>query len=191
MRWKYILILSVILMLTNNLQAQVKYEREYRIKEYDAPPLAQSFIDSVFSESRVRWYAEISNEGKSVEAKLSYNRTRYSIEFDLQGNILDIEFEIKAEEIPETVHENIERNLKEIFDRYRITRIQEQVLASRTGYYLFLKNTDTDGITINYEITIRGRENRKTRWYEFLFDQKGHIKSKIPIVFRNTDILEF
>jgi hypothetical protein len=191
MRWKYILILSVFLMLTNNMQAQVKYEREYLIKEYDAPPLAQSFIDSVFSESRVRWYAEISNEGKSVEAKLSYNRTRYSIKFDLQGNILDVEFEIKAEEIPETVRENIERNLKEIFDRYRITRIQEQVLASRTGSYLLLKNGDTDGITINYEITIRGRENRKTRWYEFLFDQKGHIKSKIPVVFRNTDNLEF
>lgn len=191
MQWKYILILSVCLMLTNNLQAQVKYEREYRIKEYNAPPLAQSFIDSVFSESRVRWYAEISNEGKTIEAKLKSNGIRYSIEFDLQGNILDIEFEINAKEIPETVLENIDRNLKEIFDRYRITRIQEQVLASRTGYYLFLKNGNTDGITINYEITIRGRENRKTRWYEFLFDQKGQFKSKIPVVFRNTDNLEF
>jgi uncharacterized protein YxjI len=191
MRCKYILTLSAYLILTSSLYAQVKYEREYRIKEHDVPKLAQSFIDSVFSESQVRWYAEISHEGKTIEAKVRRNHTRYSIEFDLEGNILDVEFEIRMDDLPDSTLINIENNLESIFDRFRITRIQEQVLASRTGYYLFLKNGATDGIAINYEITIRGRENRKTRWYEFLFDNEGHILSRIPIVFRNSDILEF
>lgn len=192
MNLKNLILISALVVISLCVQSQVKYEREFRIKEHEVPPLAISFIDSVFSESRVRWYAEISHEGKSIEAKVNHNRKRYSIEFDLQGAIIDVEIEIKEQEIPETVIENMNHNLRENFDRYRIMRIQEQMIAPRKGHYQFLKNGLIDGITtMNYEMTIKGTKNRKTAWFEFLFDNEGQIISKMPVVFRNTDILEF
>ena len=192
MSLKNVILISALVATSLYVQSQVKYEREFRIKEHEAPPLAISFVDSVFSESRVRWYAEISHEGKSIEAKVNHNRKMYSIEFDLQGAIIDVEIEIKEQEIPEAVLQNIKHNLRENFDRYRIARIQEQLIAPRYGHYQFLKNGLIDGITtMNFEMTIKGTKNRKTGWFEFLFDNEGQIISKMPVVFRNTDNLEF
>ncbi len=189
---KKIFSISVLLAFSFYLYGQVKHEREFRIKEHQAPALAISFIHSVFSGNKVRWYAEVSNEGKTIEAKLNHNGRSYSIEFDLEGNILEVEFEIKMDEIPESTQTIIENKLKGEFDRYRISRIQEQRIGSREGQYWFLNNGDEAKIEEkNFEITIRGTKNRKTGWFEFLFSNDGQIISKVPVVFRNIDILEF
>jgi hypothetical protein len=172
--------------------AQVKFEREYRIKPEEVPAAALEFIDPIFENTRIRWYLEISREGRSIEAKFNHNRTRYSIEFDESGNLLDVEFEIKEEAIPLKTKEKISGFLDNRFSRYRIMRIQQQWKGPDAEIKeLLAGKRDPEDYPAKYEIKVRGREGKKTNWYEYLFSGEGEMISEIPVIFRNSDNLDY
>ena len=190
-RWSIFTCLLLTL-LSVSLTAQVKFEREYRIKPVDVPKTAVSFVDSAFRDIPVRWYMETSSEGKSIEAKLMRNRTLYSIEFDESGNLEDVEFEISAGDLPEKTLDAIRKWLGNRFSSYRMMKIQQQWTGSRYELFGILTGKmDPDEYPARYEIMVRGRISGKTVWYEYLFSDSGEMLSEIPVVFKNTDNLVY
>lgn len=194
MKNKVFFSLLLILLSGNFLCAQQKFEKEYRLKTSAVPELARQFVDSLGFDRRVKWYMEISELGKTVEAKSRLKRRHYSVEFDSAGRFLDIEIEISFEEIPQDIKEVIAKKLKEQFDTYRIIKVQEQLTGTKENvrsYLIDSKSVPLDKLVTKYEILVKGSKNRVVNEYEIIFSKKGIIEKKSEIIFRNTDNLEY
>ncbi|TSE11343.1 hypothetical protein [Aquimarina algiphila] len=172
--------------------AQTKYEREYRIQPDIVPPKALSFIDSCFFKNTIRWYAEESQDGKTIEAKTKKNRARFSIEFDTLGNPIDIEKTIHFKTLPKEIKTNITHSLDSVFTKYTIVKTQIQWKADRqTLLSLMQEKASKDSYTTLYEIVIKGKREKNYHLYEVLIDPKGTIIKFLEIVQRNSDNIQF
>ena len=185
-------LLFIVICLGGNAHAQEKFEKEYRLKTEEVPLRARQFVDSLDFDRRVKWYMEISQLGKTVEAKSRYNRQRYSVEFDTTGRLLDVEIEINFYAIPEDLQETIARNLNAEFGRFRILKIQQQLTGSRKNLLTYLKDRkDKTGLTTRYEAILKGSKNGERNKFEYIFSEQGEIEKRATLVFRNTDNLEY
>jgi len=82
--------------------AQNKYEREYRIRKVQFPERALGYIQEKLTDAkRIRFYKETDSTKVSYEAKFKKDRLWYSIEFNKEGGLEDIEILIKSIDIPE------------------------------------------------------------------------------------------
>ena len=82
----------LVWMLPFNAMAQNKYEREHRILKSQFPEKALGLItDKLVGAKRVRFYKEIDSAKISYEAKFKKDKLRYSVEFDTEGTLEDIE----------------------------------------------------------------------------------------------------
>ena len=157
--------------------AQNKYEREYRIRKVQFPENALAFIETKLEDARhVRFYKETDSSKISYEAKFKKDRLHYSIEFDEDGKLEDVEIRIKEIDIPRETFEKITSYLEEEFITYRIRKIQQQypLLDNNT------KKTLDDAFqnlllpSLNYELIIAGKTEKKYNQYEVLFDAAGN-----------------
>lgn len=172
--------------------AQQKFEKEYRLKTAEVPLLARQFVDSLDFDRRVKWYMEISQDGKSVEAKSKRNGQRHSIEFDSTGILQDVEIEVRFGTIPEKLRETITQNLDVELDRFRITKTQEQLTGARKDLLTYLKGgSDETGLTTRYEAIVRGTKDGERNEFEYTFSLSGEIEKSSKVVFRNTDNLVY
>lgn len=168
--------------------AQLKYEREYRVKDEEVPVVARSFIDSSFLGKSVKWYKEISLESASFEAKSG----DYSIEFDTLGKIEDVEILLKWEAVGEGARTRIEQDLENTFTRVRVQKVQLQWTGSREALLALVRDKDTGlPYETRYELVVKGRQGRATSLYEVLFDEKGRRLGMSEIIPRNTDNLDY
>jgi len=87
--------------------SQIKFEKEYRIKEDQVPKQAAMFIKKAFDNIKVKWYKEESHEGKTIEAKTVVDGIKHSMEFDTLGTTLDVERTVKLSSLSSTLQENI------------------------------------------------------------------------------------
>lgn len=179
-------------LLTCSLFAQQKYEREYRVKPEEVPGAARDFLNSCSFSAKVKWYGEESLEGHSVEAKLKEENVKYSIEFDTLGNLQDVEIDIAWQEIEQRTQENILANLNQEFEKHRLIKIQLQWTGSEEALLELIRTGKTDkAFNRKYEIVLKGKKDKKSAWYEFLFSEDGSIERKAIIIFRNTDNLDY
>jgi hypothetical protein len=156
--------------------AQVKTERETRVSRRNVPEQAREFINETFEGfKRVRWYFEESNEGNSYEAKFRWQRKQYSVKFDTTGKLVDIEWIIAFEEIPETAKENIMGYLNQNFTSFRILKIQKQLLGDEDDLEDFIDEDEYDDVTINYEFEIQGKTPDENKLWEILFSSEGEV----------------
>lgn len=175
-----------------SMLAQTKFEREYRLKAEEVHTKAVQFIDSCGFTSRIKWYAEESQDGKSVEAKLKQNGIRYSIEFDTLGNLQDAEIDISRNKIPPATLRSIHKELNAIFVRHKLKRIQRQWTGSRKAVLEMIQKGKTPlNVTTKYEIIVKGKGENGVRMYEILFDESGSMEKKLIIEFNNTDNLDY
>jgi hypothetical protein len=182
----------IIICLGDNAFAQQKFEKEYRLKTDEVPLLARQFVDSLDFDRRVKWYMEISQLGKTVEAKSKHNRQRYSVEFDTTGKLLDVEIEVRFGDLPESVQETITRNLEAEFDRFRIRKTQQQLTGPPRNLLTYLKaRTHQMSLTTRYELILRGSKNGERHEYEYTFSDQGDIEKRATVIFRNTDNLVY
>lgn len=171
---------------------QNKYEREYDLKRENVPVLATNFIDSCCPKHKVNWYGEESLQGKSIEAKINYKASLFSIEFDTSGRIQDIEKLIQIHEIPENTILIIKKQLDSIFRKHRIKKVQLQWLGTNQAVCeLLQKNRSELQHTVNYEIVLQGAKQKSTKMYELLFNVDGGLVRVLEIVQRNTDNLDY
>lgn len=182
-------ILPLILICNASLSfAQVKWEREYRIQRGSVPAKAVLFIDSANLESRVKWYAEESHEGKTFEAKFKFGNKKHSVEFSESGDVLDIEVERRRSEVPESWVTAFDKALAGHFTKVRIVKVQAQYSDELMDY---LHGKIATPSKVKYEVVLRGYKGRDFKFYEATVDSTHNLISLKEIVTRNTDNLEF
>lgn len=176
----YPIILSLLFMGT--CIAQNKYEREYRIRKDQFPVVAKDLLHQYTKDAkRLKFYKETDSAKVSYEAKFKKDRLWYSIEFDTEGNLEDIEITIQPLDIPSETLANITSYFENNFIKHRIKKIQQQYVVEDT---VALKETLRNAFqnlllpSLNYEIIAACKENKAYLQYEILFDAEGNFKNK-------------
>ena len=190
--YKTAVILISLFISSINVTGQKKYEREYDLKKENVPGMAITFMDSCCPNSKVKWYGEESLTGKTIEAKINYKGSLYSIEFDTSGHIQDVEKKTGIDDIPKNARSAIVNKIDSIFSKHKIEKVQVQWVGYNQALYeLIEKRNSTLPYTTNYEIVVKGRKGKSTKMYEVLFSMDGSILSVSEIVQRNTDNLDY
>ncbi len=174
---KYSSLLLLVFMINAGM-AQDKYEREFRIRKSQFPEKAFTFLNAYLKDAkRIRFYKELDSAKTSYEAKFKKDRLFYSIEFDEQGVLEDVEILISEVDIPNSSFQVIEDYLKSNFKKFRIRKIQQQYPLSafetveNTLKIAFQNLIDPN---INYELIVAGKKDRDFKDYEILFDSEGN-----------------
>lgn len=170
--------------------SQEKFEREYKIKHNDVPASAKNFIQQL-SPKKTIWFKEESQIGITIEAKFKWKKQRFSIEFDTLGNVLDVEFIIKEENIPTNTRKKITRSFNEQFSKWKIEKIQTQFLGTPNQLLNAIQKDDTKGIVMRYEIIVCGKTTNIARRFEHTFNTEGETISIAEIIEDNADHLEY
>jgi hypothetical protein len=182
----------ILLLFPLVLKAQHKYEREYRIKSEIIPQSAQEFIDSIDSDSKIKWYKEISLNDITIEAKFKHDKKKFSIEFDTLGILQDVEFVIKKRAINSAVYHKIEQKLDSLYQKWKFQKIQTHFEGKNKDMITSInKNQPTDSIKILYEIVLKGKALGNTQLYEITFDVQGEIQDVLQIIQDKADHLEY
>lgn len=172
------------LLLTTTIFGQTKNEREYRIKKKQFPEKALKEMETELPEaSRTKYYIEIDNDAISYEAKLKLNGKLYSVEFNANGDLEDIEILIEKNEVPQETLRSIESYFDSYFKKHRIIKIQRQYLARIFKNETF-RFADQDKITddVRYEIVVAGRKEEGFEHYEMRFAANGAFIDKRKFV---------
>jgi hypothetical protein len=159
--------------------AQHKYERESRIKVEECPNNSYEMIQEYLEDAkRVRFYQETDSIKKSFEAKFKKGRLHYSVEFNQNGVLEDVEFQIKERDIPNDTWESILHYLDENHTKYRIKKMQQQYpVVEDQSMEQTLHNAFQNLILseVNYELVFAAKENKAYQEYEALFDSEGKL----------------
>jgi len=159
-----------------------KQEQEFRIDKSELPKIILTNLSDYLKESkRVRYYKELDGNKSSYEVKFKRNRLLYSVEFDQEGKLEDVEFVINPVDIPETTLKAIHKYLSSNYKKYRIKKIQQQhpnidgdsndVLKSA------FQNLQTS--SIRYELIISASKSKAYNEYEVTFNNEGvHVSTR-------------
>lgn len=159
--------------------SQYKYEREHRILKSQFPALAIANItENVTDFKRIKYYKETDSTKISYEAKLKKDKLWYSIEFNEEGTLEDIEILIKPTDIPNDTYAKILDYLNNTFTKYKIKRLQQQYPSNNEVVEDIFKNAFQNLMlpSNNYEIVVVGKKEKGYLDYEILFDADGNFK---------------
>jgi hypothetical protein len=171
--------------------SQEKTEKESRVKSGEVPEAAREWLKDAFEKVRKpKWYVELSQVGKSYEAKFRFQGNFYSVEFDSVGNIQDVEIEIGQAEVSEEVWYQIQSYFDSQFELVKVAKIQQQFTGSKSDLEDFFDEEELEGITVRYEIIFEGKKGLWELW-EALFDESGKFISKLKVQIRLNDNLIF
>ena len=172
---------------------QQKFEKEYRIKNEDVPVTANNFIQKIANKKRLKWVAEESQDGKTIEAKFYKNGTKYSVEFDIKGELIDIEILASISNLPASEKALIEKVLSEEFVKFRIRKIQKQFKNITLDQIesLFNSEDNKDYDTYNFEIVVKGKSKEGFALYELLISKSGELLKKLKFGLPNSLNLQF
>ncbi|MGB5170066.1 MAG: hypothetical protein WBN69_01405 [Eudoraea sp.] len=158
-------------------QAQNKYEREHRIKKCQFHSNAHAFLEEKLKDARrIRFYKETDSTKVSFEAKFKKDKLQYSVEFDKEGNLEDIEILINEVDIPEDTWSTISYYFQEEFEKYKVKRIQQQYVAiEQESVDVTLNNAFQNLLlpSVNYEIMVAGKTKSIYEDFEILFSADG------------------
>ena len=186
---KYIAAFFFFFVLMNPMFSQVKFEKEYRLKENEVSKKAVAYTSMFGFKKDVKWYGEESQDGKSIEAKGKVNKHTYSVEFTTDGNLIDIEKRIAFKELDKNEQILINNLLCTSFIKFSIKKVQLQ--------FTDIDKNDINKLTAglitnyNYEIVVKGKKKSTYHLYEFLISKKGKILKELKFSSVNTDNLEF
>jgi len=192
---KHLLLLFIYILPIFALAQDNKIEKEDRIKLEEMPESVSLFLKENLPENikKVRYYYETDGQKKSYEAKFKYERYNFSVEFNKDGNLEDVEITAKKNELIKLVYGNIEAHLEQNHERYRIEKIQAQYLSkdgdAKNTFYrsLNFRKLQPD----NYELIVATKEKGKLEKFEILFDEMGIFKEQRKIIRNSYDYLLF
>jgi hypothetical protein len=171
--------------------SQEKIEKESGIKADQVPKPAIEWLEDAFENiKKPKWYLEISQQGKSFEAKFQFKDHHYSVEFDSLGNVQDVEIEIKESEISPEVWQNIQGYFDAEFDQVKVEKIQRQLSGPDAALEDYFDEEENQGIVIRYELVFQGKKEIWELW-EGLFEENGRFISKLKVQIRANDNLIF
>ena len=174
-KFKGVFILMLFLGITGF--AQVKSEREFRIKKAEFPIAslenAEPHLEGV---RKLRFYKEIDAGKVSYEIKFKKGRLHYSVEFSDSGELEDIEVRIKPVDIPEESWKAIEGHLSGSFLKHKVRKIQQQYRrASFPSDSVTFRNAYQNLLLpeIRYELMVYTKTADGYRDYEITYDARG------------------
>ncbi len=186
------LIVLLLLSQSESVFSQEKFERESRMSRDQVPTGALSFMDSLHFQPKIRWYLEEGLTQNSVEAKFKWDKARYSVEFNMGGQIEDIEVEIGWEDLSDALRDSILLLLRRDCSRFKVEKIQKQLSGSRDALWNFLNGRRLGlSLVTRYECVVRCRGEQGLHLYEYLFDEGGSFLHRSKIVFRKSSHLEY
>tara|TARA_B100001146_G_C16176791_1_gene432730 strand:- start:583 stop:1176 length:594 start_codon:yes stop_codon:yes gene_type:complete len=158
---------------------QHKYEWEHRIRKAQFPDEALQLISEKLQDAkRVKFYKETDSTKVSYEAKFKKDRLHYSIEFDENGVLEDVEILIKPVDIPDDSYTKMTKYLGNSFKKYRIRRMQQHYSVGKEGVEKTLRNAFQNLMlpSIKYELIVAGRKDDGYEQFEILFDAEGNVE---------------
>ena len=189
------LLLSISIIISSFAFAQdKKIEREEDIKKSQLPVKAQEYLNVNIPENsrKIRLYYETDGEEESFEAKFKFKKNRYSVEFNEQGSLEDIEVLIEKDKLEKELRKKIETYLDERNDRFKIEKIQAQYLSGGANTRELLPGgINKDLIPDNYELIVATKNDGKLKKFEMLFDEDGNFKNEREILRNSYDYLIF
>ncbi len=189
---KIIIAIVAIMHLTLSVHGQQKLEREYDLHVDSVPYLALEFINTAQLKTKINWYYEENLKGNSIEAKFYYQDHKYSVEFDTVGRLQDIEIESLDRELDAALMDRLHINLSKQFKKYVIHKIQKQYSGTIPSLAHFLSSYPSMlGLQLKYEVIIKGKQVKRMKLYEVLFDHDGNVETIDEIILRNSDYLEY
>lgn len=156
--------------------AQEKQEKEYRIGKSEVPNNVLVVLKSYLNDAkRLRFYKELDGEKSSFEVKFKKGRIFYSVEFDKNGTLEDVEFIIGKNDIPDDSFNAILKYLDLKHGKHRIKKIQQQYLNLDGNPEGLLKKAFQNLLLpqINYELVIGTKDSDGYSEYEITFNAKG------------------
>ncbi|NNC62379.1 MAG: hypothetical protein HKO11_08570 [Eudoraea sp.] len=172
-----ILILALSFLCCSPTFAQAKYEREFRIRKSQFPQNALEQIeDQIKDARRLRFYKEIDSATISFEAKFKKDRLHYSVEFNSEGELEDIEVLIKEVDIPTDVFASVSDYLKGNCLNFKIRRLQQQYpVTEKQKMGKVIRDAFQNLILpyINYEMVVFCKTAAGREEYEYLFNSEG------------------
>lgn len=132
-----------------------------RIKEASVPEIDLSFVDSLNFNKKVGWYRENTNNKTSIEANSRKNGKKYSIEFNRDDTLEDVEVEIDWDDITNHVRTKISGYQDHESTKYSIDKVQVQHLSTSRIIWSYLQeDLLLDGLTFNYGMVISTKEKK-------------------------------
>ncbi len=166
--------------------SQVKNEKEERISISEFPKVTQSYFNNFSKKVKLlKFYRETDGKKQSFEAKFKIKKLHYSIEFDTNGKLEDIEILIRQKHIPESIFSNIFNYFDTSFKNSRLLKIQKQYInhteTSDKEFIQQIVSYPNDRYT-HFEIIaeIKTKETRELR--EFTFDKHGKFESSRKVI---------
>lgn len=176
---KFNLLTLLLILATQSALGQNKYEHESRINKEDFPKNAYILLeDHLDNARRIRFYKEIDSTKQSYEAKFKKRKLHYSVEFDTQGTLEDVEFEIDVVDIPEDSWLAIENYLESNHTKFRVKKIQQQYTShNNEDAKETLRKAFQNLILpeINYELVFSAKTENGFQEYEGLFNSNGKL----------------
>lgn len=195
---KRTILLSVLSCLLSLTALAQKEERETDINKKRAPQPAVEWMNDAFEGARkIQWYREETTESKggpvklSFEAKLNWKGQFYSVEFDENGEIEDIEIIYEWDEMPQEVRDTLDGYFRSNYTKHRIQKIQVQYTGSSDDLEDAIDEDEFEDITVRYEIEYYGSNDEGKRLWEGIFDDKGQPMEKSEVTQRPTDNLTY
>ncbi|MDF2159108.1 hypothetical protein [Algoriphagus sp. CAU 1675] len=188
----YLTLIVYILIYYKSVFAQEKYEKEERIHANSVHTSATEFINEICIGCKVKWYLEEGLTSKSIEAKFTNDKSKYSIEFDTLGNIEDTEVEISIIDLDHPLRDSINNYLSKSYNKYKIQKIQIQY-SGHISHIINKLNNDvhSDNLLIKYELIVKCSEKKEKALYEFQFSNSGRMESMSKIIFKSSSHLEY
>jgi hypothetical protein len=177
---------------SNVLFSQQKFEKEYRIGQTEVPEKAVEIIKDWNFNKKIKWYAEESQDGKTFEAKVCYQKRNISVEFSENGELIDAEKTVKFRDLSEEIQQKIKSSLSKRFRKYRIKKIQIQYTGNQKVIYEALfQSKYKEKTVINYELIVKGKKEKSYQNFEILITSKGEIEKELLIKSTDFTNLEF
>ena len=179
---RYNLFLLIVLLMTSTPHwGQGKYEREFRIKKSDFPANALELItDQIKNGRRIRFYKGIDSITTSYQAKFKKDKLHYSVEFNKNGELEDIEILIDEVDIPNDVYDSISEYLNRTCPKFRIRRFQQQYpVKAEEEISKVIKDAFQNLLLnyINYELIVSCKDKNGRVEFEYLFNADGSFMS--------------
>ncbi len=173
-------------------KAQEKWERESRIPASLVPAKAKQFLDSISGKSKLKWFREESLADTSFEAKFTFHKRRYSVEFSKYGIIEDVEVYMEWEQLSESLRKSIEQVFQQNCLRFKVEKLQVQYSGSHSALIrLFTDNQLATNLERHYEIIVKCTQKGSIDLFEYLFDDQIKSYKASKIVFKNSSHLEY
>ncbi|NND15140.1 MAG: hypothetical protein HKN89_02305 [Eudoraea sp.] len=175
MRYKILFIVGILV--TQTLWSQEKRELERRITREAFPQKAFEHLDAYLEDAKhIKYYEESDGTKTSFEVKLKKGKLWYSIEYNPEGQLEDVEIRIKEIYIPSSSVTALKKDLDTRFNRYRIRKIQQQYLpipSKETSQTLREAFQNLLFTGIRYELIVGGKIGKKYQVYEIQYDAEG------------------